>query len=218
MKKKFKKYLALQGRRLDFNFCIMSKSIAALSIDWANSKQLLQSYTKRLSSTQDVARTEAFSLNSAFKLYVTDEQTQGRGRLRDRSWLSKSEDNFLSTWSWDYSKKNITTLFSRHIAEQVILACQSAWPQLNWQLKLPNDILLNNKKIAGLLIDLLNQADHTRLLIGFGFNIYSCPDNLQNTSTYLNKEDDWHNHWPIFLSHLYNNWDQFICSGGEDRI
>lgn len=194
----------------------MSKSISTLSINWAQDKQLLQSYTKCTSSTQDLAKKEAFNLKKNFKLYLADEQTKGRGRLSGKSWLSKPKDNFLSTWSWDYSKKNISVLFSKRVAEQVILACQDTWPKLDWKLKLPNDILLNDKKIAGLLIDLLGQADSTRLLIGFGFNVYSCPDSLQDSSIYLNKQNnlqsDLQKHWPIFLSYLYKNWQQLICN------
>lgn len=185
-------------------------TISESSLQWLNKNNLAYAYTKTTSSTQDIAKEEAFKLNTNLKLYITDYQAQGRGRIDNRVWTSKAQDNFLSTWSWNFPHTNITPILSEKIGKQVILSCKKTWPQLNWKLKLPNDIYLNNKKIAGLLIDILNQGNKNRLLIGFGFNIYSSPVNLNNISTHLSQETTLPINWEVFLETLFKNWQELL--------
>lgn len=184
--------------------------ISTPSLHWIKKNNLSYSYCKTTNSTQDLAKKEAFELNNNFKFYITDYQTQGRGRISNRAWTSKAEDNFLSTWSWDFSDKIISPLLSETIGNQVVLACKKTWPQLPWRIKLPNDIYLKDKKIAGLLIDILNQGSKNRLLIGLGFNIYSSPANLQKVSTHLSKEVKEPLQWESFLDSLFQNWKQLL--------
>ncbi len=186
-------------------------TISKASVEWFSKNNLDCDYTKVTNSTQDLAKKEAFNLSSTLKLYIADYQSCGRGRVNDRVWTSKAGDNFLSTWSWNFTQTNITTTLSEKIGNQVILACKKTWPHLDWNLNLPNDIYLNNKKTAGLLIDILNQGDKNRLLIGFGFNIYSFPDNLNNKSTNLSGQTDFNiNDWDAFLKALFENWNKLL--------
>lgn len=185
-------------------------TLSASSLQWLNKNNITYAYSKTTDSTQNLAKAEAFKLDTNLKLYIADYQSQGRGRINNRVWTSKAQDNFLSTWSWNFPHTNISSTLSKKIGEQVVLACKKTWPQPHWKLKLPNDIYLNNKKVAGLLIDILNQGNKNRLLIGFGFNIYSSPVNLNNVSTYLSQEVALPINWEVFLEALFKNWQMLL--------
>lgn len=190
----------------DFN-----NNINTSSLKWLKKHNLNYSHTKSTKSTQNLAKLEAFNLKVGLKIYITDYQTNGQGRSDKKTWLSTAEHNFLSTWSWDFNNENIAPSLSEKIGQQIILSCKQTWPKLNWHLKLPNDIYLNNKKVAGLLIDILNQGKQSRLLIGFGFNVYSSPNNLENNiSTDLQKETEQPIDFLVFLDNLYKNWIQLL--------
>ncbi|MBE8162758.1 MAG: hypothetical protein HAW63_02080 [Bdellovibrionaceae bacterium] len=187
-------------------------TVGEFSLRWAKQNNLTYDYSKFTKSTQDLAKAEAFKLNTNLKLYITEYQEQGRGRIDKRTWISKAEDNFLSTWSYKFLPTNILPSLSEQIAQQVIISAKKTWPNLPWKLQLPNDIYINDKKIAGLLIDILNQGKQNRLLIGLGFNIYSSPENLATTSTCLFKETSLPmEKWQIFLDSLFCNWKKLLA-------
>ena len=66
-------------------------------------------------------------------------------------------------------------------------AAVSTWPFLNFSLKAPNDLYINRKKIAGLLLEIVSQGDDHRLLLGLGINVLSAPENVETASA-ISKE------------------------------
>lgn len=54
-------------------------------------------------------------------------------------------------------------------------AAHSCWPELGFALKAPNDLLLDDGKVAGLLTESVSCGTQHRLLIGLGMNVFSNP-------------------------------------------
>jgi len=54
-------------------------------------------------------------------------------------------------------------------------AAVHAFPSLDFSLKPPNDLYLQNKKLAGLLVETVAKGSQYSLIIGLGLNVLSAP-------------------------------------------
>jgi BirA family biotin operon repressor/biotin-[acetyl-CoA-carboxylase] ligase len=159
--------------------------IGEVTHHWAENNHLACSYFKTLDSTNDIAKEEAFqedSLEKALCLYLTDNQTQGRGRGNNLWSQGQPGGALLSSWSYlAHGKPQPTT--SCLVGLAVYKACVATWPFLAWSLKAPNDIYIGSKKVAGLLIENVTQADEVRLIIGLGFNVFTKPKDVSQATS-----------------------------------
>ena len=110
---------------------------------------------------------------------VADYQTAGRGRL-DRTWQAKPGENLLVSLLFR-SKANLLTSWPRIAALAATRACQEliSIGQLNVdaapiiKLKWPNDLLLDGRKLGGML----STSDHEKqfIVVGIGINVGWAP-------------------------------------------
>ena len=102
---------------------------------------------------------------------LSDEQTQGVGRL-NRTWISpKGVNLYLSLLLRPYQPIREFPLFSLATALAAVQAIRAV-TKLEAVVKWPNDILLNDKKIAGILLEAGNKAGESPyLVIGIGVNV-----------------------------------------------
>ena len=100
-------------------------------------------------------------------LIITDNQTNGRGR-RNNKWLSSPGNNL--TFSLILKKPNDYDLglFSILSGVSIVKGIQK-FTNINCTLKWPNDIILNNKKIGGILIE--TKSNSLYFIIGIGLNV-----------------------------------------------
>ena len=123
-----------------------------------------------VTSTNDVAKEKAKSNESKF-IVIADSQTKGRGQY-GRKWESPPKKNLLSTFSLKSSEKFpfelISFLFTVSVCET--LADLGLTVNCKW----PNDVLVKDAKIAGILIE----KDEERFYIGIGLNIL-WPDSIK---------------------------------------
>lgn len=159
--------------------------LGEMTAKWARANHLFADYKPTLASTSDIAKEKAFDeelLSEAVCLFLTDLQTQGRGRNKN-TWTSPSAGSALIS-SWSYL---VNTLPQPTLAPLMGLALyralSSTWPFMNWSLKAPNDIFLNGKKVAGLLIENVTQGDETRIIIGLGLNVFSHPKEISHSTS-----------------------------------
>lgn len=101
---------------------------------------------------------------------LAEEQTKGRGRM-NRDWQSQSRQNLtfsILLRKVDGKKVNIINLGASLVVAQAI---ENLF-QLNTSLKWPNDVLINNKKAAGILIESTSKANELdRVVVGIGINV-----------------------------------------------
>ena len=105
------------------------------------------------------------------------EQTRGRGRS-GREWKSQS-GNLAATFYHPYEgthQQAARLSFAASLA--VFDTLQTLAPQVSAGIKWPNDVLLNGKKVSGILLENLGKrADgKLHLMIGIGINLRHHPD------------------------------------------
>lgn len=104
-------------------------------------------------------------------LVVTESQTAGRGR-RGRSWVSPFASNlyFSLVWSFEGGAAALEGL-SLVVGVAVAKALESLGVQ-GIQLKWPNDVWLEGKKLAGVLLEMSGDASgFCQVVIGVGVNV-----------------------------------------------
>ena len=123
-------------------------------------------------------------------IVCSKKQNRGRGR-HGREWVSPLGNLYLSflRQAEDKNSKNLfASVFVVSIALAnaiLIISEKKIIPTLKW----PNDLLVNNSKLAGILIESFSNKDNENLLnIGIGVNIVSNPINTVYPATNLNNE------------------------------
>ena len=104
-------------------------------------------------------------------LITADHQTKGRGRL-ERKWLSKPESSLLFSFYLKISKnENIKSISSLPLVIGLAIAqCLQKEYNLQAKIKWPNDILINSKKLSGILCQSI-MSKNINSIIGIGMNI-----------------------------------------------
>ena len=128
-----------------------------------------------VTSTNDVAINLIKEKKKERGCVYTGTQTKGRG-THGKDWISDKGNLFSSIF---FSLQNNYPSFSEFsIINAVIISdvIKHFCDEKNINLKFPNDIFLNGKKICGLLQELITLDKRQFLIIGVGINIASNPN------------------------------------------
>ena len=120
-------------------------------------------------------------------LVVGGEQTQGRGR-RGRGWQSPPHTNIYMSLGLrpDYQPDlapMVTLIQAMAVAKAVDDVCQ-----IKTQIKWPNDVVINGKKICGILTEMSAETGYIQYVVigtGINVNIKEFPDEIKETATSL---------------------------------
>ena len=169
-------------------------------------------YFDSIGSTNDEALAWAAGSAPDLSIVIADEQTRGRGRLNRRWFTPKGTALAFSL------VLRLSTALLPHLSRTVGLAALSIAescsklglaPLIKW----PNDILLNGKKTAGILIETVWTGEEIdSVVIGMGVNVYkaSVPpvELLQFPATSI--EDELGKEPPAREAMLFNILEAFI--------
>jgi len=129
---------------------------------------------KSVTSTNDTAINLIKEKKMECGFVHADNQTKGRG-TQGKEWISLSGNLFGSLFF--HLKKNHPTFSEFSIINPIIISeiiklfCKGG----NITLKFPNDILVNGKKICGILQELVTFGERKFLIIGVGINVIKSP-------------------------------------------
>ena len=116
----------------------------------------------------------AYIKNNCISGYVclAEHQINGRGR-RGREWVSPLAGNLYLSLVWRFTcGAEILEGFSLAVAIVVANALREDFCLQPVQLKWPNDILINNKKIGGILIEIIGEVGGPcSVVVGVGLNV-----------------------------------------------
>lgn len=132
-------------------------------------------YYPRLASTMDAARQEAQRGAAEGTVIIAGEQTEGRGRMK-RAWLSPAGNIALSVILYP-AVSSLPYLVM--LASLAVVRCIESVTGLKPQIKWPNDILIGDKKVGGILIE--NELKGGRVayaIIGIGLNTALKPSGI----------------------------------------
>ncbi len=141
------------------------------------------------SSTNDIAAEYARNKQNDGLVVFAEEQTAGRGRASNK-WLSGRADSILCS---------IVLIENKLNAELLSLTCAVAVAETigkpgrnQAKIKWPNDIILNGKKVAGILLESKTYNNGGAYIIGVGINCHqkkdSFSDELQSIATSIDIE------------------------------
>jgi BirA family biotin operon repressor/biotin-[acetyl-CoA-carboxylase] ligase len=133
---------------------------------------------------------------------IAQRQTAGKGRA-GRAWLSNPDDSICFSIAYPFKRSpvqlaGLSLLVGIAVIEGIGKACnldQSQLLQRGLRLKWPNDLLLNNAKLGGILIEggQANPAAPTWMIIGIGLNLRNASaieKNLPQTDTKVTALED----------------------------
>jgi BirA family biotin operon repressor/biotin-[acetyl-CoA-carboxylase] ligase len=125
--------------------------------------------------------------NTSPLVVTADTQTQGRGRY-ERTWVSPP-GNFYSTLAFPLENTQEAPFLTYVCVLAVRDALQKLLPaECSFTFKWPNDLLLNHKKVAGILLELDEIHGQMVLLIGCGINRISHPLETSYPATNITQE------------------------------
>ena len=142
--------------------------------------KLKQFNFKKVKSTNQTAIRLIKSSKNKFGLIVSEAQSKGKGQY-GRKWISYKGNIFLSFF---YKLENINlsisslTKINCFLVKDVI----SKYYKKKITFKLPNDLLINKKKICGILQEKIEKSKKQYLIVGIGFNLIKSP-NIPNYPT-----------------------------------
>lgn len=133
--------------------------------------EAMVTHVDETSSTMDIAREKALNGAPEGSIVIAETQTAGRGRNR-RTWISQ-RGSLLFTLTIR-PEQQVSSYYTKLRASQYALAETVAelFPEARIHAKWPNDLLVNGKKVGGILAEALFCADTVAWMnIGIGLNV-----------------------------------------------
>lgn len=132
-------------------------------------------YFDVVESTMETIRELAESNAKEGAVVVAGLQKNGRGRF-GRSWLSEPDKDLLISILLKPSHKILREL--NMVVSLAITDTIKKVININPTIKWPNDIRINGRKIAGVLIEVDTRLNGTDCFVGIGLNVNSNPNNF----------------------------------------
>lgn len=152
-----------------------------------------------VASTNDIAKEAArndikdcceFEGKECGSLFVAQTQSAGRGR-RGRSWVSDAGGGvFMSLLLKPEIKPESVSMLTL-VAAVALMRAINGVSGATCKIKWPNDIVLNNRKLSGILTEAaFNEGKTEYVVIGIGINvnIEEFPEDLSKTATSIKRE------------------------------
>ena len=182
-------------------------------------------YYDSIGSTNSKAKELAERGQKHGTVVISEEQTSGRGRL-GRNWVSPK---YKGIWMSIILRPNIIT---ENIAQITLLgaaAVQKAISKMGIKtgIKWPNDIVINSKKVCGILTEMSGEIDHVNYLVmGIGINVNledgDIPLELKDMATSLKLWSGKYVDRKILLANVLNTFEElyngFVHSGNIKEV
>ena len=135
---------------------------------------------EELDSTNNFVKMNASNLDNG-AIIVAEMQTKGRGQ-RDNTWISKKGNLYFSIILKEGVQRD--NVF-KHIVQSSLAIIETLNHfKIDAMIKYPNDCLVDNKKISGVLIESLGSKKIDYIVIGIGLNVNQVIfDELSNKAT-----------------------------------
>jgi BirA family transcriptional regulator, biotin operon repressor / biotin---[acetyl-CoA-carboxylase] ligase len=121
-----------------------------------------------LDSTQDYAMTLPKSESLHGTIVIAKKQDMGKGRI-GRTWISPEGGLWMSIiFRPNFSVDNI--IFIQFIGALAVANAIREITKIDCKLKWPNDVLINEKKVCGILVDVNLENENNKIVMGIGLN------------------------------------------------
>ncbi len=122
----------------------------------------------QLDSTQDYANSLPYNESLHGTIVIAKKQNLGKGRI-GRTWISPEGGLWMSIiFMPEFSVDNI--IFTQFIGALAVADAIHENTKINCRLKWPNDVLVNEKKLCGILVDVDIENENKKIVMGIGLN------------------------------------------------
>ncbi|TAK77921.1 MAG: biotin--[acetyl-CoA-carboxylase] ligase [Gammaproteobacteria bacterium] len=171
-----------------------------------------------IDSTNDYLK--AFKNSQAIKICLAEQQTRGKARL-GREWYSPFGENIYFSCLYPF-QKDVSELAGLSLVTS--LAVLKTFKEIGVKEKLfvkwPNDILCDNKKLSGSLIEIQAETHGvSSAIIGIGMNVNMIQDDAQISQAWTSVQKilgcyvDRNEVCAKLINHLIAYWQQFDAQG-----
>ena len=155
--------------------CLYDEAYLDAQLKQVDAKATLRLFDA-VGSTNSAMTSDAQTQDVGGNVYVAEFQTAGRGR-RGRDWIGDFGRNVAMTVGFS---------FRRQLADLGGLSCVVGLALIQVlenlgveaQLKWPNDVWVDDKKLAGILVELVQTPRGATAVIGIGMNVDLSPDQM----------------------------------------
>ena len=127
--------------------------------------------SEKTASTNDDAKVYLPNQSSELSIHLTEQQEAGKGR-NGKKWVSPKGKNIYLSLGWksplQYSELDGLSLSVGCIVANVLNSPANDQINIKW----PNDLLINQKKISGILIETVDIEGQVGIVIGVGINVH----------------------------------------------
>ena len=129
---------------------------------------------KTVNSTNDLAIKIIKNSKNKAGMVIAEKQNKGRGQY-GKKWISYKGNLFVSIF-FTIDKINLTLEQMTKINCLLVKKLLSNYYKGKITFKKPNDLLIKNKKISGILQEKLKSSNQTFLIVGIGINLIKSPN------------------------------------------
>ncbi|EOD01124.1 biotin--[acetyl-CoA-carboxylase] ligase [Caldisalinibacter kiritimatiensis] len=168
-------------------------------------------YFNSIDSTNSKAKQLASDGKGEGTVIISEEQTKGRGRL-GRNWVSPKGKG---VWMSIIIRPDIQPIDASKITQVTAAAVSKSILELGIKnyIKWPNDIIINNKKVCGILTEMsgeLNKINY--IVIGIGINVNldenEIPNDIKDIATSLKIESGKKVSRKQLVANIFNNFEE----------
>lgn len=146
-------------------------------------------------------------------LVVAERQESGKGR-RGRNWASPEGNGIFMTLilkpEINPNNASMLTLVAALAVSKAITKCTGRPAGIKW----PNDIVMNGKKVCGILTEMSAQFDYVNhIVIGIGINVHneSFPEELSHMATSLYLESKEHFNRAALIEEILEQFEDYYA-------
>lgn len=165
-------------------------------------------YYEEIDSTQDEVKRIINDIKDGTYI-VTDKQIKGKG-THGRIWYDNGYENICGSFilmpNCNISKLENLTMT---IAESLVETIKKLY-NINLQIKYPNDIMCNSKKMAGILTESVSSNEIVKyIIVGIGINVNQIKfaDEIGDIATSLKNEYPNTYSRELIISEFFNNFE-----------
>ena len=111
--------------------------------------------------------------NNKSGMVIADKQKKGRGRY-GKKWTSYKGNLFVTIF-FNFDKINVSLKKMTHLNCSLIKKLLSFYYKKKISIKAPNDLLINKKKISGILQEMIKKDNNSYMIVGIGINLIKNP-------------------------------------------
>ena len=135
---------------------------------------------KKVESTNNIAIKIIKNSNIDYGMIVSNAQKKGRGQY-GKKWISYNGNLFV-TFFYKFDDLKVSLKQITKINCLLVKKLLSSYYKRKITFKKPNDLLVNKKKICGILQEKISKLNKKYLIVGIGINLIKNP-NLKNYPT-----------------------------------